>query len=323
MSLRGLPYEREGAEESRVVHSSKSISLGVKKDVWLLLRKTLAVPHFSYTKRLDLIHERNIPVIYNDDTIVPVIHVSSPMFFAEIAPPSRRMFYTMCRQCCEYKMRYNSYVDVYKCMHCGMEEVYDAPQQFVRASRKMSMARRFSPDFYKRIVHFKFWLKRIQGKERHKVTGDVVDNVHALLIKDNCRKVHYWAVRNALKRLGYERFYDHSVYIMSRIRGTPLVDMTKNQEEVLVRMFLELEPIFYILKDNRVNMLSYPYVIKKLCEIKGWHAMARIIPTLKSHTRIVMQDEMWRRICHEKGWIFTPTAQWTSLETRAPNGRPH
>lgn len=297
--------------------------MGVKKEVWLLLRKTLVVPHFSYTKRLDLIHEPNIPVIYSENTIVPVIHVMGSMFTTGVAPPSKRMFFTMCRHCCEYQMRYNSYVDVYKCMHCGLEEVYDAPSQFVRASRKMTMARRFSPDFYKRIVHFKFWLKRIQGKERHKVTGDVVDNVHALLKKDNCRKVHYWAVRNALKRLGYERFYNHSVYIMSRIRGKPLVNLTKNQEEVLVRMFLELEPIFYILKDSRVNMLSYPYVIKKLCEIKGWHAMARIIPTLKSHTRIVMQDGMWRRICLEKGWSFIPTAQWTSLETRAPNGKPH
>jgi hypothetical protein len=321
--FRGLSPSGTRVEESRAVYSSESVSLGVKQAVWLLLRKTLAVPHFSYTKRLDLIHEPNIPVIYSEDTIVPVIHVSGSMFVTGVAPPSKRMFYTMCRHCCEYEMRYNSYVDVMKCMYCGMEEVYDAPRQYVRASRKMTMPRRFSPDFYKRIVHFKFWLKRIQGKERHKVTCEVVDNVKALLEKDNCRKVHYWAVRNALKRLGYERFYDHSVYIMSRIRGKPLVNMTKNQEEVLVQMFLELEPIFCILKNIRVNMLSYPYVIKKLCEIKGWHAMARIIPTLKSHTRIVMQDEMWRRICHEKGWTFTPTAQWTSLETRAPNGKPH
>lgn len=255
---------------------------------------------------------------------MPCISVEEDMLQWDICQETNhRMFYAMCPLCCETDLRYNSRFDVLKCFYCGHEVLYEEPMQYTRKSRKMMMARKFSGDFYKRVVHFKFWLKRIQGKEKHKVTSHMVEAVKALLQKDNCRVVHYWVIRNALKRLGYQDYYDHSIYIMSKIRGTPLVNMTRNQENILVQMFMELESVFGSLRDIRVNMLSYPYVIKKLCELKGWWLMSKIIPTLKSHTRIILQDQLWRRICTEKQWTFIPTAQWTSLDTRAPNKKPN
>lgn len=287
------------------------------------IRNVLAIPHFSHTKRLDLIHEQKIPIIFSNNYLVPSLCMNDMIFRAIPAEQTKRMFYTMCSECFENELHYHPQLDLLKCSYCGKEFVYEEPINYKRSSRRMVMARRFSSDFYKRVVHFRFWLKRIQGKEKNKVTAKVVQDVADLLIKDNCRGVHYWVIRNALKRLGYQEFYDNSVYIMSRIRGTPLVSLTKNQETVLVQMFMELEQVFSSLRHSRVNMLSYPYVIKKLCELKGWNAMARIIPTLKSHTRIILQDELWRKICEQKQWRFIPTAQWTSLETRAPNGTPH
>lgn len=295
--------------------------MGVTKELWNLIKGVLCVPHFSNTKRLDLIHEPNIPVIFSDDFLIPVINVENTIFRRVAPSESHRMFYNMCSGCCEYSLRYDPHQDFLKCEFCGKEELYDPPVQFTRNSRRTIMPRRFSGDFYKRLVHFKFWLKRIQGKEKNQVTSTIVEHVRNLLHKDNCRLVHYWVIRNALKRLGYQNYYDNAVYIMSKIRGTPLVNMNKSQEECLMQMFLELKDDFTILSRRRVNMLSYPYLIKKFCEIRGWKNMAKIIPTLKSNSRIAMQDDLWKTICRVRNWPFIPTVQWTSLETRSPNGR--
>jgi ribosomal protein S27E len=295
--------------------------MGVSHVAWTSIRHVLKVPHFSFTKRLNLVYEEQLPTIFSESEIVPKLDTSG--FFVYVEPDGipQRMFYTMCTQCYETELRYNQQIDAIKCVYCGHEMVYEHPFDYVRQTRKLLMARKFSTSFYKRVVHFKFWLKRLQGKEKNKVTQQVIDDVQQLLEKNNYKVIHYWIIRNALKRLHYEEFYDNAIFILSKIRGTPLVNLTRNQENILVEMFMSLEHVFITLKNQRVNMLSYPYVIKKLCELKGWFTMAKIIPTLKSHVRIVIQDELWRKICLSRKWNFISTAQWTSLETRAPNGK--
>jgi hypothetical protein len=206
-------------------------------------------------------------------------------------------------------------------MHCGHDEMYVAPENYIRSSRKTLVARTYSPECYKRLVHYKFWIKRLQGKEQNKVTTTMIEEIKNLMIKDNYQGVHYWNTRNAMKRLGYSLYYDNTIYIMSRIRGTPLVQLSKKQETILIQMFLNLQHAFLQVSHGRANMLSYPYIIKKICEIKKWNNMARVIPTLKSHLRIHIQDELWKKVCVQMGWPFIPTERWTLLETRAPNCR--
>jgi hypothetical protein len=280
------------------------------------------VPHFSHTKRLNLIHEPTLPVIYGD-FLLPVVPRVDPLFtYGMPAEPSVRLATHLCPKCYEEDMRIDSKMALKVCALCGFTEIYDEQFHYTLKSRKMYMARKLSNDFYKRVVHFRFWLKRIQGKEKHNVSGEVINQVKKLLVKENVQGIHYWNVRSCLQRLGMKQHYSHCVYIMSQIRGCPLVMMTKNQERVLVEMFIRIQQSFSCLESYRVNMLSYPYVIKKLCELKGWFNMARAIPTLKSESRLLMQDELWRKICIQSDWRFIPTPQWSILETRAPNNKP-
>jgi hypothetical protein len=131
-------------------------------------------------------------------------------------------------------------------------------------------------------------------------------------IRDFYRKEHrtgidYASVRRALKCLGLQKHYNHTVYIMKELRGRPLVTLSMAQEQKLLCRFLELKEVFECISDRRVNMLSYPYVIRKLCELEGWNRMAKIVPILKSFQRITSQDELWHEICNRKHWRFTPT----------------
>lgn len=318
-----LQRKSTGTEESNHVNHSPLFPLGLSKTHWKGVVQVLKVPHFSHTKKLDLIHETRIPVIYGDYLLPVVPWIDTLFTYGMPTEPAVRIATHVCPQCFEEDMRIDSKMDVKVCAICGCHEIYDEPFSYKRKSRQLTTARKLSTDFYKRLVHFKFWIKRIQGKERHQVTGEDIEQVRQLLVKDNMNGIHYWNVRNCLQRLKMQRHYNHCVYIMSKIRGKPLVMMTKNQEQILIEMFMTLQHSFSLLSSSRVNMLSYPYVIKKLCELKGWFNMARIIPTLKSNVRIMMQDDLWRKICEDKKWRFIPTQQWSSLETRSLMGRPH
>lgn len=297
--------------------------MGINADCWTQIKQHLCIPHFSHTKKLSLTHEKCIPVIFTDE-YMPVLTCT---FYAAktvlyIEKECVILNAQLCPNCLEEDLRYDERTDLRICAYCGDQSIPKDHSSYTRKSRKLLMARGISTNFYKRVVHFKFWLKRLQGKEKHQVTEDVIVQVRDLLHKENCRGIHYWNVRNSLKKLGLQKHYRHVVYIMSRIRGKPLVLLTRNQEEILVNMFMQIQDVFISLANMRVNMLSYPYVIKKLCEIKGWFTMAKIIPTLKSHSRIIIQDDHWRQICVGRGWRFIPTAQWTNLETRDLASRP-
>lgn len=233
-----------------------------------------------------------------------------------------RLYYGRCQVCLEENMRHNAVIDLLVCGYCGNTSEYNDHFFYVSSNRQKNVSRKFSTDFDKRISHFRFWLKRLQGKERNKVTKEVIEAVKMHLKKTNVTAVHYWTVRNALKTLKLQKYYYNTVTIMNSIRGRPLFNLTKKHEETFVNMFMDLQDVFSTLQNKRVNMLSYPYVIRKFCELKGWKQMAKIIPTLKSHVRIGTQNELWRYICQVKGWTFIPTEPWSSQETRAIDGKP-
>jgi len=317
-----FPRERIRTQECHHEHHPSSVPIGLTKKHWQGVVLVLKVPHFSHTKKLDLIHEPRIPVIYGKH-LLPVVSCYDPLFTTGLpTEPTVRIAVHLCSQCFEEDMRIDSKMDLMVCAYCGFHEINSENTCYIPKSRKLHNARKLSGDFYKRVVHFKFWIKRIQGKEKHRVTMDEIKMVHQLLVKDNMSGVHYWNIRSCLQRLGLQRHYNHCVYIMSQIRGRPLVSMTRTQEQTLIEMFTSLQDSFLSLQHSRVNMLCYPFVLKKLCELKGWFNMARIIPTLKSNVRITMQDELWRKICDHKKWRFIPTPQWSALETRSLSSKP-
>ena len=153
----------------------------------------------------------------------------------------------------------------------------------------------------------KYWLLRLQGKEPCKITRDELDLVQAELVRENRLSVEYDLVKAVLRRLNMQRYYHHVVYIMRELSGHPLVQLTRRQEEILLQLFHQLEDVSLY---KRVNMLSYPYLIRKFCELRGWMEMAKVIPMLKSSPRLIQQDQLWHSVCRQKNWRFIPTSRF-------------
>jgi len=166
---------------------------------------------------------------------------------------------------------------------------------------------------YNRANHFREWLNQFQGKERTKVPN----KVYLLLIeefkkhhKNQVKYVTPKRVREYLRKLKISDWYEHIPHIVQRLTGIPPPCMSKDQEDRLIRMFLQIqEPFFRIPKDKRkrVNFLSYSYVLYKFCELTDQDEFLKCFSLLKSDENILKHDEIWKMICQELEWQYYET----------------
>lgn len=287
--------------------------------VWRSIVHVLKGPHFSVSKRLNVSSINQMPCIF-DHGIPPVV----PAFTFEFVPSrardsSQKLNVWECSRCFSVSDTVlDQRADLLVCTHCGFTTVPSSTDQFIRSSRQLYRPRKYSDNFYKRESHFRSWLARLQGKERRRVPGAVVDQVLKCMKADNIKQTNYWVIRGILHRLKLTKYYANVNQIGNLIRGRPAFQLSPKHEKMLVVLFLSLREVYQQVSDQRVNMLHYPYVIRKLCEELGWTRMAAAIPLLKSPSRIQVLDTLWKRICEIKGWTFRATAPHSRLDTRNP-----
>jgi len=279
--------------------------VGVSLKVWLAVVSILRVPHFSFTNRMGFQHEFETMPLVLGTIVQPKLPAGTVLWLVQDPRPchAHRVSHHVCCVCYEEAYMHNERLGVLVCGYCGEQAPYHEHFSYTPFSRARVLPRIISDDFYKRTIYFRDWLRRMQAKERCHITADELK-----LVKTNAiRPITYWGLKETLKLVGMQKYYDHVVYIMKELRGRPLFEMTRSQEEVLIKSFCQLRRAFLSLSKSRVNMLSYPYLISKLCELQGWTKVARIIPTLKSPSRIRDQDELWYSLCRHMHWQFIPT----------------
>ena len=112
-------------------------------------------------------------------------------------------------------------------------------------------------------------------------------------------------IKEILKRLGLNKFYEHSVHIMNRLNGLPMPNLSPELEEKLRAMFRQIQPLFVkYAHSNRKNFLSYAYVIRKFIQLLEKDQYLVNFPLLKSRSVLHEQDQVWKKICEELKWEF-------------------
>jgi hypothetical protein len=169
--------------------------------------------------------------------------------------------------------------------------------------------RRATAYVYKRLNHFIDHLRRVQGRESSSIRPEIINAVRAELAKerihDGDARITTVKVRAILKRLRLQKHYVHVFLIASRLSGRSAPTMTPAQEEKLLTMFADIqEPFERHCPPHRSNMVSYAFVIRKLCEVLGWFELAAYFPLLKSRAKVVEQDRIWEKICGDLGYKF-------------------
>ena len=206
---------------------------------------------------------------------------------------------------CETEMIFSANEAIFTCTNCGYQEFVLVDSD--KPSYK-DPPREVSYYAYKRINHFNEWLAQFQAKESTEIPKEVYDAIIMELKKERImdyRTLSRAKVREILKKLKYNKYYEHVPHIINRLNGQHAPVMSREIEEKLRYMFKEIQPAFqkHCPKD-RSNFLSYSYVLYKFCELLELDEYLPSFPLLKNRDKLYVQDKIWNAICTELSWQY-------------------
>ena len=162
---------------------------------------------------------------------------------------------------------------------------------------------------YKKINHFKEILSQFQGKETTQIPEPVIHDLQMQIKKERIElsDLTYYKCKDLLKKLGYNKYYEHINFIKNKLGIKPVV-ISQELEEILCNFFMEIQyPYAKHCPDYRVNFLHYYYVLYKLFELLDQTNFLVHIPMLKDREKLIEQDTIWKKICDELDWEFIAT----------------
>jgi ABC-type antimicrobial peptide transport system permease subunit len=166
---------------------------------------------------------------------------------------------------------------------------------------------------YKTMNHFNEWLNKIQGKEVIELSDEVCDKIKKEIskynLKGDIKNISPQIMREILSKLALNKYYDDIPYIIFKTTGKEPPQLSREQEEKLRQMFREVQEPFKMYKPNmRKNLISYSYIIYKLCELIELDHILPFIHLLKSDQKIKDMDiNIWKKICTHLNWEFIPS----------------
>jgi len=164
---------------------------------------------------------------------------------------------------------------------------------------------------YKRINHFNEWLAQFQAKESTEIPEHVYQSILLELNKDKnlkLDKISAKKIRDILKKLSLNKYYEHVPHIINMINGNPAPSINRCTEEKLRMMFKEIQtPFMKHCPSDRKNFLSYSYVLHKFVELLDLDEYLVCFPLLKSREKLQQQDSIWKKICGELKWQYIPS----------------
>ncbi len=206
---------------------------------------------------------------------------------------------------CEMEMIFSANEAVFTCTKCGHQEfvLIDSDKPSYK-----DPPREVSYYAYKRINHFNEWLAQFQAKESTEIPQEVYDAIVMELKKERImdfRTLKASKVKEILKKLKFNKYYEHIPHIINRLNGQTAPVMSREVEERLRYMFKEIQPSFQNhCPKGRSNFLSYSYVLYKFCELLGMDEYLPCFPLLKNRDKLYVQDKIWQKICEDLRWEF-------------------
>ena len=194
------------------------------------------------------------------------------------------------------------------CLNCGYQDVLLAEQNRPVMLFDKKDGIHYS---YKRINHFREWISQIQGKESTDIPNEVFEKILNELKKEkitDTTKLTPKFMRTILKKLRTHKYYEHTAYIINRINGIPPPQFSTELEQKLSNMFMQTQPLFIkYAPPNRLNFISYSYILHKFFLILNMPEYLTLFPLLKSRQKIAQNEEVFKKICNELNWNWIPS----------------
>ena len=194
------------------------------------------------------------------------------------------------------------------CNNCGYQELLLVEQNRPILKQNTKDTSHFS---YKRINHFREWCNQVQGKESTDIPNDIFEKILNEIKKEkiiDTKRITYSKMREILKRLRINKYYEHINYIINRINGIPTPQFSTELEDKLCSMFKDIQgPFLKHCPKDRKNFLSYSYVLYKFFQILGLNEYLKFFPLLKSREKLYVQDQIWKKICEDLNYKIIPS----------------
>jgi len=194
------------------------------------------------------------------------------------------------------------------CVECGSTVNYQDNNICNEFSEEIEV---LSPFSYKKLNHLKEQISQSLAKESTPPPQEVIDIILLELKIDRIndkKDVTPQRVRMYLRKKGLNKMYEHIPAIIHKICGTSPPDISRELENQFIKMFEEIQIPYEKYKPKyRKNFLSYSYCLHKFCQILGHNELLYLFTLLKSREKLKLQDEIFSKICAEKGWPFIPS----------------
>ena len=216
--------------------------------------------------------------------------------------------YELCPHGCEIPMKISHIEGTLQCHKCGYTEDIIVESEKGSYNDAPNESNYFA---YKRINHFNEWLSQFQAKSTTDIPEEIYVNVHKELKKDiylEWESLTYVQVRQILKKLKYNKYYEHIPHLVNVLSGNKAPRLERHVEETLRSLFKDIQkPFLNNCPSTRKNFLSYSYVLHKLCELLEYDDLLIFFPLLKSREKLQQQDMIWEKICHDLQWEYIPS----------------
>ncbi len=164
---------------------------------------------------------------------------------------------------------------------------------------------------YVRLNHFKEILSQFQAKETTQIPADVMDKIKKRIkkerITDLASEINYEKMREILKKLGFNRYFEHIQYINS-ILGIKPPMMSDELQDTLCILFIEIqEPWAIHCPAYRTNFFNCTYTLFQLCVLLDQTQYLPYIPMMKDREKQLEQDMVWKKVCETLDWEFVAT----------------
>jgi hypothetical protein len=163
---------------------------------------------------------------------------------------------------------------------------------------------------YIRLNHFKEILSQFQAKETTQIPPEVIEAIRNRIKKEritDTSKINYKTMREILRKLGLNKYFEHIQYINSLFGIQPPI-MDDKLTETLCVLFIEIQqPWSLYCPPERVNFFNYTYTLYQLCVLLDQPQYLPYIPLLKDNLKQKQQDDTWKLVCRDLDWQFFPT----------------
>lgn len=210
----------------------------------------------------------------------------------------------ICEDCGERMLLVQSF-GIMSCGMCGASRRY---MDTTSASVGYGEDVEFTSFAYQRSNHFNEWLIYFQAKENTQIPIETTHKVMEYLYNEgitNPKTITMKKTLEVLKALNMRNLYKQNTQLWCLITGNPPPRMTPQQEEQCKLMFKAIQAPFEKHKPtDRRNFLSYPYCLYKFNELLGYTDFLKYFTLLKGPDKLVIQDDIFEKICQEMDWDF-------------------